>query len=133
MNTTFDTWLREIEAAKKLATDIKSAVRGEPWQMVIRFQGNWASGTLQGTISSAPDGSTLATVSISSGSFDAGTGFTTWTVSLAGGSGSNSTGGLPVDFDGNGVEAFPIAFYLTPSGGTRELLMGGAFIVLGKV
>lgn len=139
MNTTFDTWLRELAAAGKggsalSATDIPAAIRGEYWPMQIQLSGNWATATLEGQIRSAPDApSALATVTISAADYDASAEVTTWTASLASGTGSNSTGNLPADTEGNGEEKFPIAFYITPSGGTRGLLFGGAFTLLGKV
>lgn len=135
MNTTFDTWLRELAAAGKggsaLTTlDIPPATRGDAWSMPVQIEGDYSAETLTATIRSAPDaGSALATVTISAASYDSGTGFTSWTASLASGTGSNSTGSLPADTDGSGEEKFPIAFNLTPFG----LIFGGAFTLLGKV
>jgi hypothetical protein len=139
MPTTFDTWLRVLAAAGKggsalSASDIPAAVRGEYWPMNSQLSGNWTTATLEGAIRSEPDAaSALATVSIGSPTFDAGAGVTTWTASLASGTGSNSTGSLPADTDGSGEEKLPIAFYITPSGGTRSMLFGGVFTLLGQV
>jgi hypothetical protein len=139
MATAFDEWLQQLAAAGKggsaLSTrDIPPATRGLAWSMPIVLAGDWTSGTIAASIRSAPDaGSALATVSMTSASYDPVTGQTTWTASLASGTGSNSTGVLPADTDGNGVETFPISFLLTPSGSTQSLLFGGAFTLLGKV
>jgi hypothetical protein len=138
MNTAFDNWLQLLTAAGKGGTsladnDIPQAVRGDPWKMSILCPGDFSTATMAGVIRAAPDSTVLATCSISAGTYDSGTGYTTWTASLASGSGANSTGSLPGDVDGDGYEAFPIAFTLTPSGGTAELFFGGAFILKGKV
>jgi hypothetical protein len=139
MATDFDNWLRELAQAGKggsalSSVDIPAAVRGEAWAWPIFLEGNWTSATMEATIRSAPDAaSVLATVSIGSASYDSGTGFTSWAGSLAAGTGSNSTGSLPVDTDGSGEEKFPLALYMTPSGGTKMMILGGAFTLLGKV
>jgi hypothetical protein len=139
MKTAFDDWLRELAAAGKGGSalsdaDIPAAIRGEYWPMQIQLSGNWATATLEGSIRSAPDAaSALATITIGSPTFDAAAGVTYWTASLASGTGSNSTGSLPADTDGSGEEKLPIAFYITPSGGTRSMLFGGVFTLLGKV
>ncbi len=139
MKTAFDDWLQQLAAAGKggslLADDeIPTATRGEVFTYPIVLPGNWAGGTIEASIRATPDAaSALATLSISSASYDSVTGMTTWTASLASGTGTNSTGSLPADADGNGFEAFPISFFFTPSGGTRQLLFGAPFILLGKV
>lgn len=136
MNTNFDTWLQTLAAGGKggSAISLKLATRGLKWEEDIELSGNWASAALEGSISASPDAaSALATVSIGSPVYDSGDDVTTWAVSLASGTGTNSTGVLPSDTDGDGVEYLPIAFYLTPSGGTKELLFGGALPLTGKV
>lgn len=139
MPTPFDDWLQQLAAAGKggsllTATDIPPAVRGNAWSMPIRFAGDWTTGTIAGSLRAAPDAaSALAAISFTAGSFDSVTGFTTWTASLASGTGANSTGSLPADTDGDGVEQFPMAVYLTPSGGAQLMLFGGLFTLLGKV
>lgn len=139
MPTPFDDWLQALAAAGKggsalTAQDIPSATRGLPWSMPIVLQGNWTGATITAAIRAAPDaGSALATLTVTSASYNSSTGYTTWTASLASGSGANSTGSLPADTDGNGVEMFPISFLMTPSGGTEFLLFGGALTLLGKV
>lgn len=138
MATAFDGWLRQLSAAGKggsalSLTDIPPATRGLAWSMPVRFAGDWSAGTIAGTIRAAPDAATaLATISFTAGSYDSGTGFTTWTASLASGTSADSTGVLPADTDGDGIEVFPMAIYLTPSGGSQELLFGGIFTLLGK-
>lgn len=138
MSTEFDTWLAELASAGKggsdlTDSDIPPATRGLAWSMPIVFAGNWTSATITGTISASPDAaSPLATLSFDTASYDSGLQETTWNASLASGTGSNSTGSLPADTDGDGVERFPLAVYLTPSGGTQMMLFGGLFTLLGK-
>jgi len=136
MQTNFDTWLQALAAGGKggSAVVLKTATRGLVWSDVIVIDGNWLTATLEGSISAAPDAaSVLANVIVNSPSYDGSDDVTLWTVSLAAGTGSNSTGSLPTDTDGDGVEYLPIAFYLTPSGGSKELLFGTAFPLIGKV
>ncbi|NBW09754.1 MAG: hypothetical protein EBR82_17195 [Caulobacteraceae bacterium] len=139
MSTTFDAWLQQLAAAGKggsalTATDLPPATRGLAWSLPIALQGNWSTASLAGAIRAAPDAaSALATLSITGGTFDSASGYTTWTATLASGTGANSTGALPADTDGDGVEKFPISFLFTPSGGSQSLLFGGAFTLVGKV
>lgn len=139
MKTTFDDWLQQLAAAGKGGAllspiDLPPATRGLAWSLPIALAGDWSTAALAGAIRSAPDAVTaLATLTIAGGTFDIGSGYTTWTASLTSGTGANSTGALPADTDGNGVETFPISFLITPSGGSQSLLFGGAFSLVGKV
>lgn len=139
MKTAFDDWLQQLAAAGKggasLAGDeIPTATRGEAFSYPILLPGDWTGATISAAIRAAPDASSiLATLSVSSASYNAVTGYTTWTATLASGTGTDSTGSLPADNDGSGVEVFPISFFFTPSGGTRTLLFGAPFVLLGKV
>lgn len=139
MKTTFDNWLQQLAAAGKGGSalteiDLPPATRGLAWTLPITLEGDWTGATIAAAIRATPDASTaLATLTMTSASYDSSTGFTAWTASLASGTGANSTGALPADTDGNGVEYFPISFLITPSGGSQSLLFGGAFILLGKV
>jgi len=139
MNTSFDTWLARLAAGGKggsalSASDIPLATRGLKWEMPIALAGNWTTATMSGSVSASPDAtSALATFSFTSGSYDAGTGFTTWTASLAAGTGEDSTGILPSDTDGDGVEYLPMMIRITPSGGSAQTLLGAAFAICGKV
>jgi len=139
MKTSFDDWLQQLAAAGKggaaLAGDeIPTATRGEAFSYPIVMTGDWSGATIESAIRAAPDSaSALVTLTVSGATYDSGTGKTSWTASLASGTGANSTGALPTDTDGNGVEAFPISFFITPSGGDKTLLFGGPFVLLGKV
>lgn len=139
MATEFDDWLRQLAAAGKggsalSAKDIPAAIRGNAWSLILVLPGDFSAATISGTLRASPDASTaLATLSFTALTYDAGTNKTTTTGSLAAGTGANSTGILPADADGNGVLELPLAIYLTPSGGTNELLLGGKFTLLGKV
>lgn len=139
MPTTFDPWLQELAAAGKggaLLTDkdLPHATRGLGWQLPIVLSGDWSTAALAGAIRAAPDAPTaLATLAITGGTYSSGTNTTMWTASLASGTGANSTGTLPADTDGSGVETFPIAVLITPLGSIQQLLFGGAFTVVGRV
>lgn len=134
MKTDFDDWLVVLAARGKGGSavperDIPLAVRSLAWSMPLVLGGNWTAATLTGAIRVAPDAaSTLASFTIGAPSYDAGTGKTTWAVSLAAGSGANSTGVLPADAEGDGVVYLPAAFTLN-----GELLFGFAFPLAGKV
>jgi hypothetical protein len=136
--TTFDDWLTAMAAAGKggsaLAGLITPAIRGLKWTLPVRLQGNYTTATLTGFVRAAPDAaSPLATITVGSPTYDSGTGYTTWIASLASGTGSNSTGSLPVDGEGDGVVSLPAAFHITPSGGDEDILFGFEFKLLGKV
>lgn len=134
--TTFDTWLATLASAGKLlpADQFPIATRGLAWSNPIELAGNWTGATLTGSISAAPDAaSALVAFTIGALSYNATDDVTVWQASLASGTGSNSTGALPSDSNGDGVEALPCAFYLTPSGGANEMLFGTAFRVAGRV
>lgn len=135
MITTFDTWLASLAASNKAASGtLPVATRGLKWETDIEYDGSWADATLEGSISASPDAaSPLVTITVGAAVYDAEYDVTTWPVSLAAGTGSNSTGILPTDTDGDGVEYLPIAFYITPSGGSKDLLFGAAFALTGKV
>lgn len=139
MKTDFDEWLAVLAAGNKGGPDISpgiipAAVRGNAWVCPIELPGDWSGVTIAGAIRVAPDaGAVLATFTVTSGTYSSGAQTTTFTASLASGTGTNSTGALPADTDGNGLAVFPAAFTITPSGGVAELLLGFAFIVQGKV
>lgn len=138
MKTDFDEWLAVLAADRKGGRDflgiIPGATRGDAWQCLIELPGDFSGATIAGAIRSAPDASgVLASFTVGSGTYSTVTQSTTFAASLASGTGSNSTGVLPADSDGNGYAAFPAAFTITPAGGSAELLFGFAFILRGKV
>lgn len=126
----FQPWLAALRSAGQLADPIPPATRGLKWEEPIEIEGDWTGAALEGSLRASPDGSVLATFSLS-GPVVAD-GVSTWIASLAAGSGSNSTGALPADADADGVERFACMFRLTPSGGDKDLLFGGMFTVLGN-
>ena len=138
MKTSFDTWLAELASAGRggsalASDDVPIATRGLAWSMIVALAGDWTTATLAGSVSAAPDAaSPLATFTVSSASYSSVTGYTTWTLSLASGTGSNSTGALPPE----GVRRIMKGKYSTPSPsvsvGSANTLIGGALSVVGK-
>ena len=132
--TAIDDWLQALAAAGKGGTsvtsaDVPPATRGIAYSLPMVLAGDWTGATISGSISASPDAaSPLATFTVSSASYDSGTGMTTWTASLTG----SAVTGLPADTDGNGTEQFPAMFRITPSGGAETLLFGCVFTVIGK-
>lgn len=133
MSTTFDDWLRHLGVARKGPLRLPAATRGLAWSEPIRLSGDWTGATLAGAIRMAPDASGAALASFTiTGPVVAG-GYSTFTASLAAGTGANSTGILPGDDDLDGAVELPFSFLITPSGGAQQLLVGGVFPLLGKV
>lgn len=134
MKTSFNTWLAELAAAglggsALTEADIPPATRGQAWSMTVILAGNWTGGTMAGTVSASPDAaSPLATMTASAASYDAQTGYTSWTLSLAAGVFSSTA----PDSDGDGVEYLPFTLRFTPSGGATKTIVGGAFTIIGK-
>jgi len=132
MNADFPEWLELLATAKKGPLQMPVAVRGQEYSHHIRVEGDFTGDTLTGQVRASPDAdSPLVSFSIGTPDFDAG--FTTWTVSLAQGSGANSTGVLPVDGTGTGVQYFPYDFLLQISGSNPERLIGGLLPVSGHI
>lgn len=129
-------WLRALRAARRgpvgESDGWPSATRGLAWSAPVAIAGDWTGASLEGTISSSPDAeSPLATFSVS-GPVVAD-GWSTWTLSLAAGTGADSTGALPADVDQDGVVRLPFMVRITPDGGDQQLLFGGLFTVVGAV
>lgn len=131
MSTTFDDWLSALRAGGLLLDSIPPATRGLKWEEPVEVEGDWTGATLEGTVSVSPDAPTpLATMTVSGPVVASGV--STWLVSLAAGTGANSTGALPDDDAGAGYVELPCMFRLTPSGGDQATLRGGLFTVIGK-
>lgn len=128
--TNFEPWLRRLAAAQLRVDSIPPAFRALKWQQPIEIDGDWTGSTLEGSLSLEPNGAPIATFAIT-GPVVAG-GVSTWTASLAAGTGANSTGALFTanDSDGDGIVDLAAMFRLTPSGGSKAVLMGGVFTVL---
>lgn len=129
----FDGWLRELAAANKggFVTRLPDATRTLAWSTPVVLPGDWTGAVLEGTISASPDAaSALATFAVSGPVVAGGT--STFTISLASGTGANTTGSLPADGTGAGFIELPYMLRLTPSGGVKDTLFGGLFPLLGK-
>lgn len=129
MSTPFPEWLASLGG---LRGDLPPAVRGLRMEHTLTYPGNVTTATLQGAVKASPDAtSELAVFTIGTPSHSAGV--TTWTFSLAAGSGSNSTGGLPADSNGDGVETFIYDLLLTLSGGSAQRIAAGLLPISGFV
>lgn len=129
--TAFDDWLRRLAAAQLRVDGIPPAFRGLKWEEPVEIEGDWTGAALEGSVSIAPNGLPVATFTIT-GPVVAD-GFSTWTASLASGTGANSTGKLWTDTgdaDGDAVIELAAMFRLTPSGGAKAVLMGGVFTLM---
>lgn len=132
MTTQWNIWKNTLSAQQKGPHDLTPATRGQFYQVPIIAAGDLTAATLTGSVRSSPDStSTLAVFSVAAPTFADGK--TTWVASLAEGSGANSTGSLPVDGDGNGVEQFPYDFLLKFPGEKAERLFGGLLPVSGHI
>lgn len=132
MTNQFQTWLTGLAAAKKGPVILDAATRNLAWSYIIRINGDYSGAAFIGQVRAAPDSdSVLVTFTI--GTPDFADGVTTLTISLAAGTGANSTGALPADGDGDGMEYFPFDILITPSGAVQERLFGGLLPVSGHI
>lgn len=131
----FETWLAELARAQKGGVRLPAARRGSAWSQTIVIAGDRSTATFRGAVKAQPDAADppLAAFTVSTPAYDAGTDKTTVAISLVAGTGAGSTGILPADGDGDGVEDFPFDVLMTPSGGTEELLLGGVLPVAGRI
>jgi hypothetical protein len=132
MSTQWNLWKSTLLAQGKGPLDLAPATRGQYYEVTITYPGNVTTATLTGSVRSSPDsGTALAAFTIGSPAFAGGV--TTWAASLAEGTGAGSTGVLPSDSDGDGVEEFPYDFLLTFAGASAERLFGGILPVSGHI
>jgi hypothetical protein len=129
------TWLSELDRAGKGGVSLRPAIRERSWVLRVSFSGDNSAATFRGEVRISPDttGDPLAAFSFSTPEYDSELDKTSVSVSLAAGTGANSTGSLPSDDDANGVEEFPFDILMTPSGGAEEVLIAGVLPVLGRV
>lgn len=132
MTTQYTAWLAALAAARKGPVTLPTATRKLAYSQVITLNGDFSTAAITGQIRSAPDSDTiLAAFTVGTLSFAGG--LTSFTISLAAGTGANSTGVLPADSDMDGVEYFPFDILMTPSGGAAERLFGGLLPVSGHI
>lgn len=131
--TEFAAWLATLGA---LRADLPASecVRKLAVEHTFTYPGDVTSATLSGAVKASPDAEAeLATFTIGTPSYDAGTGRTSWTFGLSGGTGANSTGSLPASGATDGVATFVYDLLLTLSGGTAQRVAAGLFPVSGFV
>lgn len=133
MTTQYTAWLQSLAAANKGPVILWPATRKLVYNHVIALTGpDYSGAAFAGQVRSAPDSDAiLAAFSIGTITYSGGKTFVP--ISLAAGTGSNSTGVLPADSDLDGIEYFPFDFLMTPSGGAAERLFGGLLPVSGHI
>jgi hypothetical protein len=131
MQTAFDEWLAALRLANKGPIVLKAATRALAWTDTdFSLVGDWSGAAIEGGIAVTPGAAEIATFTVSALVYDSVADKTSWSLSLASGTGANSTGALPADEDGDGVTYLPFALRLTPSGGAKDLMVGGVFVLL---
>ena len=130
----FPEWLALLAQANKGPVTLQPAVRGQAYTVTISYPGDVTTATLEGAVAASPDSPTkLAIFSVSAPEYQSLADRTVWTCTLASGAGANSTGALPADTDGNGVEYLLYDFIITLSGQNPERLFGGVLPVIGYI
>jgi hypothetical protein len=122
--TTFDDWLRRLAAAQLLVDPIPPAFRGLKWEQPVEIEGDYTGATLEGSVAVNPGADALADFTMSGPTV--ADGFSTWIASLS----TAQTAALAGDGDGDAIVELAAMFRLTPSGGTKAVLMGGTFTVM---
>ena len=122
--TTFDDWLRRLAAAELLIAPIPPAFRGLKWEQPVEIEGDYTGAALEGSLAGNPGATPLVDFTIT-GPVVAD-GVSSWTASLS----EAETAALTADNDGDAIVELAAMFRLTPSGGTKAVLMGDTFTVL---
>ena len=128
---TFDPWLAQLAAAGKGPVTLY-AFRGRAFSQTITLSGNWTGATMRGQIRLEPDAATSLAAFTVTGPVIVGDA-TQFTISLAAGSGANSTGVLPADAAGENYIELPFDLLMTPAGGAEDTLFGGVFTLVGRI
>lgn len=131
-DTTFDPWLRALAAAGKGPVTLREE-RTRKLEAAFILAGDWTGATLRGAVRLSPDAAGAVLASFAVTGPVVASGVSTFTVSLAAGSGANSTGSLPADGEGGGVARFAYDLLITPLGDDEEVLVGGVLEILGRV
>lgn len=131
--TPFDGWLSQLAGSGKGGFTLPAASRTRKYTVGVQIPGDFTGATMRAEVRAGPDagGSALASFTVT-GPVVAG-GNSTFSLSLAAGSGANSTGVLPADAAGDGTVWLAVDVLLTPSGGTEELLFGAALPLVGRI
>lgn len=127
---TNDEWLRRLAAMNKGPLELRAG-RHEAFALTLNLSGNFTGAALVGHIRLYPDapGDPLVAFTVSAfGAFAAGV--TPVTISLTEAQLEDPTK-IPAAPAGEGEVTLVYDLLLTPSGGSRERLFGGTFIVVG--
>jgi hypothetical protein len=132
--TAWDDWLRKLSADGKGGLGLRGQPqmraidRGLPYEYVFAIGADLSADIFEASIKAAPDAETsLADFVITVGSY--ADGVTPITLELT----DVETAALPVDADADGLEEMVFDILWTPSGGTKQRLMGGIIQVSGEV
>lgn len=120
----YQTWLDALALGRQGGIIFPMATRQLIWEHSLRIEdADYSGSTFAAQVRAYPDsGTILATVTIGTVAYTGGN--TVVPMTLAAGTGANSTGVLPADSDQDGVEYFPIDVLITTSGVTRRLIAG---------
>lgn len=131
--TQFDIWMRALSAAQKGPVTLPGASRGRSYTTTVSIDGDWAGATMRAEARLYPDapGDPIATFNVEGPVIEAG--MSVFTLTLAAGTGSNSTGVFPADAALDGVTRFAVDVLLTVPGAEEDLLFGGVLPILGRV
>lgn len=136
MATPFDDWLSACRAAVRGGPDVVwHGTRGEAFPGALIIAGDWTGAVVEAVLKMMPDAAaSLVTFSVGAPSLVTidGAIFTRFPVTLASGTAANSTGILPAAPAATpGVFECALIIWMTPSGGSRDLFIGGRFQLLG--
>ena len=121
-----DEWRRQLKAMNKGPVDLRTG-RHAPFSRTISLPGDLTGATLAGQVRLYPDQGGAALVAFTVGALAVVSGRTNFTISLT----EAQIEALPAATPGEGAVTLIYDLLLTPSGGIKEPLWGGHFIVVG--
>ena len=126
-----DEWLRQLAAAKKLGPPLRTALHG-PYSVTFQLPGDFTGATVDAQLRLYPetDGDPRVALTDSLGAFASGR--TPLTLSLTEEQ-MEDADVIPEIQPGEGVVTLCYGILVTRSGGTKQLLCAGEFIVFGSV
>lgn len=129
----FDDWLGQLKASGKGPVTLYTCTRGRAFEYPFALAGDWTGATIRGQVRTAPDAAGDPIVTFTTSGPTVLGSFSVFTISLAAGTGVNSTGILPAAATGDGSAEFAFDLLITPDGGDETLLFGGVLPVIGRI